>query len=242
MTATLLDLPSVQAPKVRLRNGPEKLEAEVVVPANARGIVVFVHGCGSSRHSPRDCHMAQVLLRRGYGTMLVDLLTSDEEMSVLSSTNRNASVHLLAYRLRKAIDRLAGIYDPRELPIALIGTETGAAAALRVAADRPNLISAIVSRSRCPDLASDALGLVHAPTLFLVSSEDDAGLVAARNATNMLNCLSAVRLVAGATPGVEEPHPFHEVELLTLRWLDRYLKPIARQGAKNVYPDSRGRR
>src|SRR5690348_15885077 len=96
VNGTLLDLPHVEAPKVQLSNGLEKLEAEVVVPAHARGIVVFVHGCGSSRHSPRDCRMAQFLLRRGCGTMLVDLLTPEEETSMLSSTNRNASVHLLA--------------------------------------------------------------------------------------------------------------------------------------------------
>lgn len=193
------------------------LEGSLAIPARAAGLVMFAHGSGSSRHSPRNRHVAALLNQRGLATLLFDLLTFEEERIDAIDATLRFDVDLLADRLIAATDSLvASGRAPR--PIGYFGGSTGAAAALIAAARRPALIAAVVSRGGRPDLASDSLAAVRAPTLLIVGGADTWVLQANREAAARMTAPHRLAIVEGATHLFEEPGALDEVARLAATW------------------------
>lgn len=192
------------------------LEADVVMPAEPRGVVLFAHGSGSSRLSPRNRMVATHLGAAGFATVLTDLLTPEEE-------ERRFEIDLLAGRLTGVLDRLAELPEVRELPVGLFGASTGAAAALLAAADRPRRVHAVVSRGGRADLAGDRLAGVTAPTLLIVGERDPEVIELNRAAATRLTGEWALRIVAGAGHLFEEPGALEEVANAARAWFDVHL-------------------
>jgi putative phosphoribosyl transferase len=207
---------------VRVRAGEALLDSDLVVPDGARGIVLFAHGSGSSRRSPRNRQVAAALHAAGYGTLLLDLLTADEERIDARTREHRFDIPLLAGRLTAAADRLRAEPATAVLPLATFGASTGAAAALITAAERPDAVVAVVSRGGRPDLAGDALGRVRAPTLLVVGGADEQVLDLNRAAAERLTAEHEVSVVPGATHLFEETGALEEVIRRTVAWLDRW--------------------
>src|SRR3954471_22996398 len=219
---------------VRVAVGPVTLEGNLSLPEGARGIVLFAHGSGSSRHSPRNRYVAQMLNEAKLATLLVDLLTSDEETIDLRTAHLRFDIDLLAGRLVGATDWLTHYPDTRHLQVGYFGASTGAAAALVAAAERPDVVGAVVSRGGRPDLAGPALGRVRAPTLLIVGRNDFKVIELNRKALAQLRCEKQLVIVPGATHLFEEPGALDEVARLAREWFDRYLTPAeARSGTGN---------
>jgi putative phosphoribosyl transferase len=199
------------------------LPGDLTVPAGAAGVVLFAHGSGSSRHSPRNRQVAAALQAAGYGTLLLDLLTAEEERVDARTRELRFDIGLLAGRLTAAADWLARTGDTAALPAAAFGASTGAAAALVTAADRPELVRAVVSRGGRPDLAGPALSRVRAPTLLLVGGADPEVLELNRRAAGQLAGEHEVAVVPGATHLFPEPGALEQVVDRTLGWLARWL-------------------
>ena len=200
-----------------------RLAGRLVVPAGAGGIVVFVHGSGSSRHSPRNRHVAQVLQDAGLATLLFDLLTVEEELH-----RRNVfDVGLLAARLQAVTTWLRGDPSLGTLPMGWFGASTGAAAALWAAADPHSDVAAVVSRGGRPDLAAPRLAQVRAATLLIVGSRDDVVRDLNRRALDLLQCESRLDVVPGATHLFEEPGTLDRAAVLARDWFVTHLTPAA---------------
>jgi putative phosphoribosyl transferase len=203
---------------------PKQLPGDLTVPAAARGLVVFAHGSGSSRQSPRNRAVAQALAEAGMATLLFDLLTEAE-----AEDRANVfDIDLLAERLVQTIDWART--EPRlaALPMGLFGASTGAAAALKAAALRPDVVAAVVSRGGRPDLAGEALAEVTAPTLLIVGGRDEPVLTWNRAAQRRLAGPSRLEVVAGATHLFEEPGAMAEVTRLAGRWFAERLGRASR--------------
>ena len=199
-----------------------ELAGDLVLPAEATGIVLFAHGTGSSRHSPRNRLVAQTLNEAGIGTLLMDLLTRDEELFDRATGELRFDISLLARRLVAAVDWLR-TGPAVDLPIGLFGASTGAAAALVAAAERPHEIAAVVSRGGRPDLAGPALAQVRAPTLLIVGSLDSVVLELNQRALELLPAEKRLTVVPGATHLFEEPGALEEVARLAGEWFTRHL-------------------
>jgi putative phosphoribosyl transferase len=210
---------------VRVAAGPVTLEGNLSLPERARGIVLFAHGSGSSRHSPRNRYVAKVLNEAKLATFLVDLLTPDEEAVDLRTAHLRFDIDLLAGRLVGVTDWLTQYPDARELRIGYFGASTGAAAALVAAAQRPDAVGAIVSRGGRPDLAGPALAHVRAPTLLIVGGNDFEVVELNRRALALLRCEKQLEIVPGATHLFEEPGALDEVARLAREWFERHLVP-----------------
>ena len=210
---------------VRIEAGQVTLEGNLSLPEEARGIVLFAHGSGSSRHSPRNRYVAQVLNEAKLATLLVDLLTPDEEAVDLRTAHLRFDIGLLAGRLVGATDWLTQYPDTRDLRIGYFGASTGAAAALVAAAQRPDAVGAVVSRGGRPDLAGPALTRVRAPTLLIVGGNDFEVIELNRRALALLRCEKRLEIVPGATHLFEEPGALEEVARLAREWFERYLMP-----------------
>ncbi|HZA17984.1 MAG TPA: dienelactone hydrolase family protein [Pseudonocardiaceae bacterium] len=195
-----------------------ELTGDLTVPVGPVGIVVFAHGSGSSRHSRRNRAVAEVLQRRGFATLLLDLLTEDEEQVDVRTQQLRFDIDLLAGRVTAAVEQIRQQAVVRGLPVGLFGASTGAAAAL-VAAAHDSSIRAVVSRGGRPDLAGDALGRVQAPTLLIVGSLDLQVLDVNRQASRQLAAASSIEVVQGATHLFEEPGALEEVARLAAGWL-----------------------
>ena len=202
-----------------VRIGPLGLAGELVVPDHARGLVLFAHGSGSSRLSPRNRQVAESLHRRRLGTLLFDLLTGDEA----ADRAQVFDIALLASRLVQAIDGCAARGDVAALPVGLFGASTGAAAALTAAAERPQCVRAVVSRGGRPDLAAPALARVQAPTLLIVGECDRDVLALNREALRPLACEKRLQVVPGATHLFEEPGALERVADLAGEWFATHL-------------------
>ena len=198
------------------------LEGDLIIPEDAKGLVAFAHGSGSSRHSPRNRFVAQTLNEAGIGTLLMDLLTQEEEVYDRATGELRFDIGLLAERLIAAIDWLRQS-AAAGLPIGLFGASTGAAAALVAAAERPDAVAAVVSRGGRPDLAGDALRRVRAPTLLIVGSLDTVVLELNEFALELLPGEKELAIVPGATHLFEEPGALEEVARLAREWFTRYL-------------------
>ena len=206
--------------RLSVDSGP--IEGDLVVPAEARGVVCFAHGSGSSRHSSRNKRVAAALQQSGLGTLLFDLLTQAEEREDERTRAHRFDIALLAQRLVAVTDALADEPSARGLPVGYFGASTGAAAALVAAAERP-AVRAIVSRGGRPDLAGDALPRVTAPTLLIVGELDREVLLLNRDAQARLGGPAELEVVPGATHLFEEPGALDDVARLATRHFTRYL-------------------
>jgi dienelactone hydrolase len=202
--------------------GGTRLAAALAVPDGARCLVLFVHGSGSSRFSPRNRFVARALRRRGLATLLLDLLTTAEEAIDLLTGQHRFDVPLLARRVVGAIDWLGGQPETARLRVGCFGSSTGGAAALAAAAERP-AVAAVVARGARPDLAADALPRVRAPTLLIVGADDPDVLTLNRAALDELGGPRELAVVPGAGHLFEEPGALEHVADLAGVWLARYL-------------------
>jgi pimeloyl-ACP methyl ester carboxylesterase len=191
--------------------------------------VLFAHGSGSGRHSPRNRHVARLLNQARLATLLLDLLTAEEEALDEGSADLRFDIGLLATRLTGATDWLAGQENARDLNIGYFGASTGAAAALVAAAQRPERVKAVVSRGGRPDLAGTALVHVQAPTLLIVGGDDGPVIELNQMALLQLHCEKSLVIMPGATHLFEEPGALDEVARLAREWFERYL-PSAESG------------
>ena len=202
-----------------------ELNADLARPERPIGVVVFAHGSGSSRRSPRNRMVAGRLRGRGLATMLVDLLTEAEERVDLRTREHRFDVELLARRLTAAADWAAADAGLGSLPLAYFGASTGAAAALIAATVQPDGVAAVVSRGGRPDLAGERLPLVRAPTLLIVGGRDDVVVQLNRRAQARLGGPSHLEVVPGATHLFEEPGALETVAELAGDWICRYAAP-----------------
>lgn len=205
------------------------LDGDLALAAAARGVVVFAHGSGSSRFSPRNRHVAARLQARGLATLLMDLLTPEEERVDAVTRELRFDIPLLARRLIAAIDWLGGQSETEPLPVGTFGASTGAAAALIAAAERPDIVRAVVSRGGRPDLAGDALDRVRAPTLLIVGELDPAVIELNQQALERLPGPKALEIVPGATHLFEEPGTLAQVARLAGEWFEAHLAGPVRE-------------
>ena len=215
---------TITAHHVRVPTAGVTLEGDLGLPTGATGVVLFAHGSGSGRHSPRNRFVAERLSNAGLGTLLIDLLTEPEEQVDAQTAHLRFDIGLLADRLVGAIDWLAG--DPRtaDLPVGLFGASTGGGAALVAAAQRPDRVKAVVSRGGRPDLAGAALPAVRTPTLLIVGGDDD--VVISLNQQALVRLGSPVKelvIVPGASHLFEEPGKLGVVARLAADWFVRHL-------------------
>jgi putative phosphoribosyl transferase len=208
---------------VRVVAGPVTLEGNLTLPAGARGVVLFAHGSGSSRLSPRNRYVARLLNEGKLATLLIDLLTPDEAVIDVQSAHLRFDIRLLAERLIGATDWLTQYPDSRHLRVGYFGASTGAAAALVAAAERPRVVGAVVSRGGRPDLAGPALARVQAPTLLIVGGDDTPVIELNRQAFTQLRGEKRLAIIPGATHLFEEPGALEQVAWLAREWLERYL-------------------
>jgi len=200
--------------------GQKRLEGDVVLPRKAKGLVIFAHGSGSSRFSPRNTHVAHQLEVRGLGTLLLDLLTEHEAYD-----RRNVfDIPLLAGRMVEAVRFARADAELSSLPIGLFGASTGAAAALVAAAQLPQEVAAVVSRGGRPDLAGPALSQVRAATLLVVGGADYGVIELNRDAFDVLTCEKRLEIVPGATHLFEEPGTLDKVVDLAAQWFNAHFE------------------
>jgi dienelactone hydrolase len=209
--------------EVRVRSGKVDLDGTLAIPRNPEGVILFAHGSGSSRFSPRNQAVARTLQRAHFGTLLLDLLTPPEEEIDLRTRQYRFDIGLLADRLIGAVDWLGRQPDTNGIPIGLFGASTGAAAALITAAERPTAAHAVVSRGGRPDLARPYLSRVYAPTLLIVGSLDTEVIALNQEALRELHDVKELSLVPGASHLFEEPGTLDEVARLARIWFARYL-------------------
>ena len=206
----------------RIPVGQVHIEGMLELPVNVMGIVLFAHGSGSSRHSKRNNYVAQVLQQSGIGTLLLDLLTPEED----ADYSTRFDIPLLTHRLLAATDWIKADQRIRHLPIAYFGASTGAAAALQAAALMGGEIGAVVSRGGRPDMAgTSTLEKVKSPTLLLVGGRDDEVITLNREAYEHLRCTRELIIIPGATHLFAEPGTLEEVARQAAVWFVRYLKP-----------------
>jgi dienelactone hydrolase len=211
--------------EVRVATAGVELQGALAVPEAAQGVVLFAHGSGSSRHSPRNQYVARALRQDGLATLLMDLLTPDEESVDHYTRHLRFDVELLALRLIGATDWLRQSPATRDFAVGYFGASTGAGAALMAAADRPAVVRAVVSRGGRPDLAGPALMRVHAPTLLIVGGADAPVIDLNERAMDLLDVEKELRLIPGATHLFEEPGALEEVARLAADWFVRHLAP-----------------
>jgi alpha-beta hydrolase superfamily lysophospholipase len=204
---------------VHISSGTAEMEGMLELPHEASGVVLFAHGSGSSRLSPRNNYVARVLREAGIGTLLLDLLTPEEDRSYQNRFH----IGMLTRRLHTAADWLRTQDAAAQLPLGLFGASTGAAAALQLAADPSVPVSAVVSRGGRPDLAgANFLRSVGSPTLLIVGGNDHAVIELNRQAYEQLGCVKNLVIVPGATHLFEEPGTLEEVARLASQWFAGY--------------------
>jgi len=206
------------------------LEGTLVLPKNARGVVLFAHGSGSSRHSPRNRYVAQVIHSQKIGTLLFDLLTQEEEARDRYTGELRFDIPFLAERLIGATNWAVSNPEINELQIAYFGASTGAAAALIAASKLSDLVSAVVSRGGRPDLAEEALGSVRAPTLLIVGGNDEPVITMNRQALAKLHYAERkLVIIPGATHLFEEPGALEKVARLAADWFHEHFRTATKR-------------
>jgi dienelactone hydrolase len=209
--------------EVAISIGTVEVRGNLTLPDGAAGIVAFAHGSGSGRHSPRNRFVAEELHQVQLATLLVDLLTPQEDEIDRQTGELRFDIALLTERVLASVDWLRKSDATQGLPIGLFGASTGAAAALKAAAERPEEIAAVVSRGGRPDLAADALARVGAPTLLIVGGNDPVVLGLNRGAFEALQVEKQLEIVPGAGHLFEEPGALDQVASLAVRWFQRHL-------------------
>jgi pimeloyl-ACP methyl ester carboxylesterase len=208
---------------VRIAAGAARwLEGDLSLPAHARGIILFAHGSGSSRFSSRNKHVAHILRESGFATLLIDLLTANEEEIDRRTGEYRFDIARLAERLIGAVEWLGTEASTAKLLVSLFGASTGGGAALVAAAEIPERIASVVSRGGRPDLAGEALAQVRAPTLLIVGGNDEAVLELNREALAQLRAPARLEVIPGATHLFEEPGTLDEVARHAAAWFDSY--------------------
>jgi putative phosphoribosyl transferase len=203
--------------------GKGHIDADLNLPDRAIGLVVFAHGSGSSRLSSRNRAVAAWLAESQFGTLLLDLLTREEEAVDVQTRQHRFDIDLLADRVLLATDWCGQRPDLRSLPVGYFGASTGAAAALMAAAERPALVRAVVSRGGRPDLSGGALPKVQAPTLLIVGGDDEPVIDLNRDAMRQMTTRVQLEIVPGATHLFEEPGTLERVTELSIDWFGRHL-------------------
>ena len=209
--------------EVRIASGAASLAGDLAIPAGAKGIVLFAHGSGSSRRSPRNVWVAGHLQRSGLATLLFDLLTSDEEARDARTREHRFDIELLTRRLLDATRWVDALPDLRALSLGYFGASTGSAAALSAAAQSGDRVLAVVSRGGRPDLAGTALPKVTAATLLIVGGRDDVVVGLNQAALREMTCERRLAIVPGATHLFEEPGTLQQVASLAAEWLVEYM-------------------
>ena len=199
------------------------IDGDLRVPDRAAGIVLFAHGSGSSRFSRRNRQVAEFLEAGGFATLLLDLLTPDEETVDARTREFRFDVERLGHRVVAAVDWVDALRHTTGLPVCCFGASTGAAAALIAAAERPDRVHAVVSRGGRPDLAADALPLVQAPTLLIVGGADVQVIALNRAAMRRMTAPTRLEIVPGATHRFEEPGALEQVCRLAFDWCTQHL-------------------
>jgi pimeloyl-ACP methyl ester carboxylesterase len=208
---------------VRIDAAGVTLNGDLTVPADARGLVIFAHGSGSSRHSSRNRAVADVLQHARLATLMLDLLTEREELTDVVTAEFRFDIPLLGERVVATVDWAGSARATSSLPVGLFGASTGAAAALIAAAERPEAVRAVVSRGGRPDLADAALDRVAAPTLLIVGGRDEVVIQLNEQAYARLNAPKQLQIVPGATHLFEEPGALGHVSRLATDWFVRHL-------------------
>jgi len=209
--------------EVQIPAGRAVLLGNLTIPENAIALVLFAHGSGSSRHSPRNQFVARTINRAGLGTLLFDLLTPEEEELDIHTREHRFNISLLAERLVHATKWACQQEETRYLHIGYFGSSTGGAAALVAAADLPQDVGAVVSRGGRPDLAGDALPRVQAPTLLIVGGNDDVVIELNEMARDQMRCEVKMEIIPGATHLFEEPGALEQVAKLASDWFSLHL-------------------
>jgi putative phosphoribosyl transferase len=212
--------------EVRLPVHGVTLVGDLARPAAARGVVLFAHGSGSSRHSPRNRAVARALRPSGLATLLIDLLTGGEEAEDAATGHLRFDIALLARRLTAVTDWLHEEPATARLPVGYFGASTGGGAALVAAAERPEVF-AVVTRGGRPDLAGDSLPRVSAPTLLIVGGDDVPVIAMNRTAAARMRAEVRIEIVPGASHLFEEPGALERVAVLAARWFEDHLRPSA---------------
>jgi dienelactone hydrolase len=212
------------ATPVEVPTGVARLHGDLGMPDHASGLVLFAHGSGSSRHSSRNRYVARALERHGLATLLIDLLTPDEERIDNVTAQYRFDLPLLAARLVTIVDWLGGRRETGALPIGLFGASTGGGAALIAAATRPRAVAAVVSRGGRPDLAGASLAHVTAPTLLIVGGLDLPVIQLNRQAMAQMRAAVRLEIVPGATHLFEEPGTLERVAELSGDWFTRHFE------------------
>jgi putative phosphoribosyl transferase len=208
--------------------GHVAVDGDLHLPERAAGLVLFAHGSGSSRFSRRNRAVATALEHAGFGTLLMDLLTRQEEVEDQRTTEHRFNIPLLGERVVGIVDWLEARPDLHQLPLALFGASTGAAAALIAAALRPATVRAVISRGGRPDLAASALPEVQAPTLLIVGGDDEAVIEMNREALAHMHAPVTLEILPGASHLFEEPGALEHVARMAAHWCRRHLhKPAA---------------
>src|SRR5881394_396115 len=218
---------TARARDIQIRSGAAVLQGELSIPGGAKGVVLFAHGSGSSRHSPRNQFVARTIREAGVGTLLFDLLTSEEEAIDMRTRHLRFDIGLLAQRLVDAAYWIKGDFD--YLSIGYFGASTGGGAALVAAAELGETVGAVVSRGGRPDLAGEALPQVQCPTLLSVGGLDYPVIEMNEQALARMRCEKELKIVPGATHLFEEPGTLQEVARLAADWFQRHLHSVAAQ-------------
>lgn len=222
----------MKAPEsVRISAGEVELTGDLTIPSRAAGMVLFAHGSGSSRFSPRNRQVAEALQAAGLATLLLDLLTAEEEQVDRLTGQLRFDIELLGQRLVGATDWLRSNPPTGALNIGYFGASTGGGAALVAAAQRPEVVRAVVSRGGRPDLAGPALARVRAPTLLIVGGQDIPVIGLNREAMARLTSMAKLEIIPGATHLFEEPGALERVSRLACEWFERYLGSAAQATA-----------
>lgn len=216
---------TIEQHEVNVRVDQAILPGTLSLPPSASGLVLFAHGSGSSRFSPRNRYVAEVLHQAGIATLLFDLLTAEEHTIDQRTRHLRFDIGLLTYRLVGAIDWSRDESSLAPLPVGLFGASTGAAAALVAAADRAAIVGAVVSRGGRPDMAHQALARVQAPTLLIVGELDEQVIMLNRQAADAMTCPKHLEIVSGASHLFEEPGTLERVAAIARDWFRKYLAP-----------------
>ncbi len=214
---------------VRIAVRGASLAGNLTLEDGSAGLVIFAHGSGSSRFSPRNQRVARQLAEAGLGTLLFDLLTEQEEREEAATRHLRFDISMLAGRLVEATEWALDRFTTRELAAGYFGSSTGAAAALQAAAKLGGKISAVVSRGGRPDLAGAALDRVTAPTLLIVGGEDHPVLPLNEDAYSRLNCEKALRIIPGATHLFQEPGKLELAGSMAAEWFEQHFAPLAQR-------------
>jgi pimeloyl-ACP methyl ester carboxylesterase len=223
--AQAIETAVAKARDVQIRSGAAQLNGDLSIPAGAQGVVLFAHGSGSSRHSPRNQFVARTIREAGVGTLLFDLLTKEEEAVDMQTAQLRFDIGLLATRLIDATYWIKGQLD--YLKVGYFGSSTGGGAALVAAAQLGDSVGAVVSRGGRPDLAGDALPKVESPTLLIVGGLDYPVIEMNKAALSRMHCEKELKIVPGATHLFEEPGTLEQVADLAAEWFQRQLVPAA---------------